>query len=159
MNDREEDQPESPQVLTPLATTAATPTATALKASNPTANTITNTGAPVQQDVAPSSPNVELAPTYPAAATAKFPEPTPNQGPASASMQQVQTSISPALAPSAVSSPSDANSLPSFVIVSPSQVATGTPSTVSPTDAGPMSSGPTKHLGRNPTLPSAAMGP
>ncbi|CAB9507061.1 hypothetical protein SEMRO_290_G109410.1 [Seminavis robusta] len=161
MNDREEDQREAPQVLTPSSTTAVAPAATAVKASNPTANAVINNS--VQQDVAPNSPGVELAPNYPAAAVptnAKTSEPNPTQALASDPTQQDQISISPVLAPSAVSSPSpsDANSLPSFVIVSPTKAATRPSSIVSPSVA----SGPMSSLIRNPTintLPPAATSP
>ncbi|CAB9500317.1 hypothetical protein SEMRO_81_G043440.1 [Seminavis robusta] len=133
MNDQEKDMLEVPQVPTPLATTAAAPTASMEKVSNPTVGTQTNT--PVQQDIAPNSPGVESAPTYPASAAptnSKVSDLSPTQAPASAPMQQAKTSISPVLAPSAVPSASDtnsdANSMPSLVDVSPIQTTMGPPS-------------------------------
>ncbi|CAB9527729.1 hypothetical protein SEMRO_2056_G312860.1 [Seminavis robusta] len=105
-NDREEDQLEVPQVPTASATTAAAPKATAVKVSNLTVNTQSN--APVQQDIATISPGQELVATNPAAVAptnAKLQEPSPMPATTSAPMQQGQTSISPVLAPSAVSSP------------------------------------------------------
>ncbi|CAB9508255.1 expressed unknown protein [Seminavis robusta] len=166
INDPEQDQLEVPQMPTPSATTAAAPIAHADRVSNPTTNPQTNSL--IQQDLAPNYPGQDSVPTNPAHAAptnAKTPEPSPTLAPASTPEQQDQTSIFPHLAPSAISSPSDAtaNSLPSFVIVSPSQTAAGPPSMVIPTVAsGPTSPGPTNYLSRIPsinTFPPAAMSP